>query len=70
MLFRFEDQGLTLRLFVSKESAESHTGAEHVVKYAVGWLVKNNAGRWVDAYGLLPLEWQPQEHLLRCNAAG
>lgn len=64
MAFRFEDRGLTLRLFVSKRDALAYPGAKWPTKYAVGWIAKNDAGRWVDGDGVLPQNWHPAHELL------
>ena len=64
MAFRFDDQGLALRLFVSKRDALAYPGAKWPMKYAVGWIAKNDAGRWIDCDGVLPPKWQPRPTLI------
>ena len=64
MAFRFEDRGLTLRLFVSMRDAMAYPTAREPARYAVGWLAKNDAGRWIDGDGVLPPNWEPEPELL------
>jgi hypothetical protein len=65
MAFRFEDRGLTLGLFVSTRDALSAPGAKWPIKYANGWIAKNDSGRWIDGYGVLPPNWLPAPNLLK-----
>lgn len=67
MAFRFEDRGLTLRLFVTKADALTYPGARQPIRYATGWIAKNEAGRWIDGDGVLPPSWQPAPELLKQN---
>ena len=64
MAFRFEDRGLTLRLFVSMRDAMAYPTASEPARYAVGWIAKNDAGRWIDGDGVLPPTWTPAPELL------
>ena len=59
MAYRYEDRGLTLRLFVSMRDAMAYPDAREPMRYATGWIAKNGAGRWVDGDGVLPPNWQP-----------
>lgn len=64
MSYRLEDQGLTIRLFRDQQEAAKSPGAHTPVEYAFGWLVRNGAGRYIDAHGMLPADWKPSvEHL-------
>lgn len=60
MGIRFEDRGLTLRLFQSEAEARKALGTHDVVLYGPGWLAKNGAGRWMDENGFLPAKWVPR----------
>lgn len=62
---RYEDRGVTLRLFPDEATAGRSPDFANAAEYACGWLAKNRAGRWVDAQGVLPPEWQPDHALLR-----
>jgi len=64
MAFRFEDRGLTLRLFVSLRDAMAYPTAREPVRYATGWIAKNDTGRWIDGDGVLPPNWTPAPDLL------
>ncbi len=64
MAFRFEDRGLTLRLFVSQRDALAYPTARDQIQYATGWIAKNDAGRWIDGDGVLPPGWQPHHAFL------
>lgn len=61
---RLEDQGLTLRLFRDMHDAKSNSDIFSAFQYGNGALGKDKLGRWVDAHGVLPLEWVPNEKLL------
>jgi hypothetical protein len=63
-MWRFEDQGVTLRLFKDEEEAKRNSDAVTVAQYGPGVIAKNPQGRWIDAHGVLPLEWTPMERLL------
>ena len=67
MAFRFEDRGLTLRLFVSKQDALAYPNAREPMHYATGWIAKNDVGRWIDGDGVLPPNWQPRPTFLTPN---
>ena len=56
---RYEDRGLTLRLYPNEAGASQSPDSAKTVEYACGWLSINRAGRYVDAGGVLPPEWQP-----------
>jgi hypothetical protein len=64
---RFEDDGLTLRLFVNLQDAKHAVGhrAFQVAQYGPGALIKGRDGRWHDAHGRLPEIWTPKEELLK-----
>lgn len=64
MAQRFEDRGVTLRLFQSEDDALAYPGARDPMRYATGWIVRNEADRWVDAIGLLPASWEPAAALI------
>lgn len=62
-MYRFEDRGLTLRLFRDERDVEL-SGSNTATQYGAGFIAKNRAGRWMDAHGPLPLDWAPAaEHL-------
>lgn len=63
MSIRFEDQGITLRLFPSEQEARKAFGAHTVTPYGPGWLAQNGAGRWFDEGGLLAATWRPAHDL-------
>ena len=63
MNHRYEDRGMTLRMFVNEQDALSHPDARQAVRYATGWLAKRRDGRWLDGLGPLPLGWTPQHGL-------
>ena len=67
MAFRFEDRGLTLRLFVSKRDALAYPNVREPMRYATGWIAKNRDGRWIDGNGVLPPNWQPHHAFLVPN---
>lgn len=69
MAFRFEDRGLTLRLFVSMRDAMAYPLACEPARYATGWIAKNNVGRWIDGDGVLPRYWMPAPELLNGGEA-
>ena len=61
---RFEDRGLTLRLFRNEQDMAANPLAKQPTRYSYGWIAKNPEGRWIDAYGPLPLTWKPSpEHM-------
>lgn len=61
---RFEDRGLTLRLFRDEQDVKS-SDCTLPTHYACGFIAKNSQGRWVDAHGPLPLDWVPlSKHLV------
>lgn len=62
-MYRFEDRGLTLRLFRDANDAKS-AGHSLPTAYACGFIAKNSDCRWVDAHGPLPLDWVPLAKLL------
>jgi hypothetical protein len=64
---RYEDRGLTLRLYPNEAGASQSPDSAKTVEYACGWLSINRAGRYVDAGGVLPPEWQPEPSLLRVD---
>lgn len=66
MAFPIEDRGLTLRLFVSEADARSFPGSCEPMRYAGGWIAKNDAGRWIDGAGVLPGNWRPDPGKLEC----
>lgn len=59
MSVRLEEKGLTIRLFSKERSASAYPGTVSTLYYQTGWLAKNSDGRWVDADGVLPPNWQP-----------
>jgi hypothetical protein len=61
---RFEDQGITLRLFHDEHDAKINGGALVVARYGPGVIGRDDQGFWIDAHGRLPLNWQPQERLI------
>lgn len=63
MSHRYQDRGMTLRMFVNAQDALSHPDALQAVRYATGWLAKLQDGRWLDAGGPLPPRWTPQHGL-------
>lgn len=67
MAYRFEDRGLTLRLFKSELDALAYPCAREPMRYAVGWIAKNDAGRWIDGDGVLPPNWQPHHAFMTPN---
>ena len=67
MAYRFEDRGLTLRLFRSERDALAYPNAREPLRYATGWIAKNEAGRWIDGDGVLPPNWQPHHAFLVPN---
>lgn len=62
---RFEDRGVTLRLFPNEAAATQSPDFVKAAEYACGWLAKNRAGRWIDSSGVLPPNWSPDPSLLR-----
>lgn len=68
MAYKFEDRGLTMRLFVSERDALAHPNAREPMRYATGWIAKNDAGRWIDGNGVLPPNWQPHPAFLAPSA--
>lgn len=62
---RFEDQGITLRLFISEHDAKNTFGVLSVAKYGPGVIAKNARGQWLDAHGVLPGSWAPKDSLLK-----
>ena len=62
---RYEDRGVTLRLFPNESAASQSPDSKKAVEYACGWLSINSARRYVDAGGVLPPTWQPDPALLR-----
>lgn len=62
-MYRFEDQGLTLRLFKDGADALANLDTVEAVNYGPGWIAKNKLGRWIDAHGDLPSDWQPAAKL-------
>lgn len=66
-MWRFEDRGLTLRLFKDEVDALTNSNAFEAVSYGCGWIGKNPQGRWIDAHGVLPLEWSPRAELLNVS---
>jgi hypothetical protein len=62
---RYEDRGLTLRLFPNESAASQCPDSAKAVEYACGWLAINRARRYVDASGVLPPDWKPEPSLLR-----
>ena len=69
MTYRFEDRGLTLRLFVSERDALAYPNARDPMRYATGWIAKNENGSWIDGDGVLPQNWQPHPAFLVPDAA-
>jgi len=67
MAFRFEDRGVTLRLFVSESGSRAHPATRESARYAMGWIAKDDVGRWVDDAGVLPPDWTPAPELLNPN---
>lgn len=63
-MYRYEDQGLTLRLFKDEHDAKIHSDAVSVARYGPGAIAKNKLGRWLDAHGVLPFSWTPSAKLL------
>lgn len=61
---RFEDQGLTLRLFKDEHDAKAHSDSVSVARYGPGVIGKNTHGQWIDAQGVLPSEWVPSAKML------
>ena len=59
MSIRFEDRGVTLRMFKNEQEATSRVDCLAAIEYESGWLIKNHQGRWVDSHGELPVDWQP-----------
>lgn len=59
MSIRFVDRGVTMRLFKTERSAKAYTGVVSTLFYQVGWIARNEDGRWVDADGVLPPNWRP-----------
>lgn len=57
-MYRFEDRGVTLRLFRDADDTRS-AGNTEPTAYACGFIAKNSAGRWIDAHGQLPIDWTP-----------
>lgn len=68
MSYRLEDNGLTLRLFRTEGEALAHPNARSPTRYGCGWIARNEAGRWIDADGVLPPAWVPRPELI--GAAG
>lgn len=64
---RYEDRGVTLRLYPNESAASQTPDSAKVVEYACGWLSINRAGRYVDAHGVLPPNWEPEPSLLRVD---
>lgn len=56
---RFEDRGLTLRLFSQRKAALAVPGSHSHIRYATGWVAKNQDGEWIDGVGVIPPDWQP-----------
>jgi len=67
MSIRLEDRGLTIRLFKDAPDVLS-SDLKCPTQYAFGFIGKNEAGRWVDAHGPLPLMWTPDVKLMLTNA--
>ncbi|GAB3429859.1 hypothetical protein GCM10027395_17330 [Giesbergeria sinuosa] len=67
MAFRFEDCGLTLRLFVNERDALMYPNAREPTRYSTGWIAKNEDGLWIDGDGVLPPNWQPNPAFLTSN---
>lgn len=63
-MFRFEDQGLTLRLFADQQDAMRSPDAIEASAYGPGAIAKDASGRWFDAHGLLPIQWAPDAKLM------
>ena len=70
MSYRLEDAGLTLRLFINEKDALSHPSAHSPKRYGCGWIAINDAGRWIDAHGVLPPTWHPKARLLAASKPG
>ena len=64
MSYGLDDNGLTLRLFINEKDALSHPCAQSPTQYGCGWIARDDAGRWIDAHGVLPTAWRPQRRLL------
>ena len=64
MVYRVEDRGLIMRLFKDERDARSFPNAHSPMKYGCGWIAMNDAGRWVDAGGVLPPTWQPMLEMM------
>lgn len=61
---RFEDRGLTLRLFRNAPEAKWFLDTVSVAAYGPGFISKNTHGQWLDSDGVLPLGWTPNSELL------
>ena len=64
---RYEDRGVTLRLFPNESAASQSPDSLKQTEYACGWLAINRAGRYCDAHGVLPPAWKPDSSLLRAD---
>ena len=67
-MWRFEDKGLTLRLFKDVQDAKNHPESETVLLYGPGVICKNKQGHWFDAHGVLPYHWVPNSKLIRIQS--
>lgn len=56
---RLDSDGITLRLFPTERSAGTLVGTRKVARHLCGWVRLNEDGRWEDADGVLPPDWQP-----------
>lgn len=63
MAIRIEDQGITLRLFLTEAEALSSPDAKAAFSYGGGWLARSSDGRLQDSDGTLPPAWAPQRAL-------
>lgn len=61
MIHRYEDRGLTLRLFKDDlDAIAAHPDFPQAVSYASGWIAwVQGECRWYDAAGILPVSWSP-----------
>lgn len=63
MAIRIEDQGVTLRLFLTETEALSSPDAKAAFSYGGGWLARCSDGRLQDTDGPTPPDWAPQRAL-------
>lgn len=59
MSYRYEDRGITLRLFESAELAMKHPDTDSAVRFQGGWLGRTLHGSYMDCDGEVPTERFP-----------